>query len=130
MQMVGDRKRGFANAFEKPHPWQNFLREPIRGRKVFHDIVHGNPEALEKEDFFLDTRMLFFYSSQAKIDGNPVTIQTHNPWGLELSAMGIQSLLTEKRADLIKEWRNVIIASYPKDSQSFLKGQRVSSQTL
>ena len=37
--------------------------------------------------------------------------------------MGIQSLLTEKKADLIKEWRNVIIASYPKDSQSFLKGK-------
>lgn len=35
--------------------------------------------------------------------------------------MGIQSLLAEKKAELMKEWRNGIIASYPKDSQSFLK---------
>ncbi len=35
--------------------------------------------------------------------------------------MGIQSLLAEKRSDLVKEWRNIIIASYPKGSQSFLK---------
>lgn len=37
--------------------------------------------------------------------------------------MDIQSLLANRKADLIKEWRNVIIASYPKDSQSFLKGK-------
>ncbi len=35
--------------------------------------------------------------------------------------MGIQSLLAEQKADILNEWRNVIIASYPKDSQSFLK---------
>ncbi len=41
--------------------------------------VAVNPEALEKEDFFLDTRMVFFYRFQAKITSDPVTIQTTNP---------------------------------------------------
>ena len=67
--------------------------------------------------------MVFFYRFQAKIDSDPATIQIYNPWGIEISAMGIQSLLTEKKADLVKEWRNAIMASYPKDSQSFLKGK-------
>ena len=38
--------------------------------------------------------------------------------------MGIQSLLADKKADIVKEWRNVIIASYPKDSQGFLKKEK------
>lgn len=38
--------------------------------------------------------------------------------------MGIQSLLAEKKADIVKEWRNCIIASYPADGQGFLKKEK------
>jgi hypothetical protein len=38
--------------------------------------------------------------------------------------MGIQNLLAEKKADIVKEWRNCIIASYPEESQGFLKKEK------
>jgi len=38
--------------------------------------------------------------------------------------MDIDNLLSDKRSHIIKKWRNAIITSYPKDSQSFLKREK------
>ena len=38
--------------------------------------------------------------------------------------MSINNLLSDKRSKIIKKWRHAIIASYPEDSQSFLKREK------
>ncbi|MEJ2586157.1 MAG: RsbRD N-terminal domain-containing protein [Deltaproteobacteria bacterium] len=38
--------------------------------------------------------------------------------------MSLNDLLSEKRSKIIKRWRDAIILSYPKDSQSFLKREK------
>jgi len=38
--------------------------------------------------------------------------------------MSLTNLLSDKRSVVIKKWRNVIIASYPTDSQRFLKKEK------
>jgi len=40
--------------------------------------------------------------------------------------MSLNNLLSEKRSSIIKRWQDAILASYPKDSQGFLK--RTKSQ--
>ncbi|MBW1780119.1 MAG: RsbRD N-terminal domain-containing protein [Deltaproteobacteria bacterium] len=38
--------------------------------------------------------------------------------------MDIDNLLSDKRSHIIKKWRNAIITSYPKDSQTFLRREK------
>ncbi len=38
--------------------------------------------------------------------------------------MTLENLLSEKRSQILKRWRNAVISSYPKDSQSFLKREK------
>jgi len=38
--------------------------------------------------------------------------------------MNLEKLLAEKRSKIIKKWRGVIITSYPKDGQTFLRREK------
>jgi hypothetical protein len=38
--------------------------------------------------------------------------------------MSLETLLTDKRSAIISEWRNLIIGSYPTDTQRFLKKEK------
>ena len=38
--------------------------------------------------------------------------------------MGLEKLLTDKRSAIISKWRNLIIGSYPTDTQRFLKKEK------
>jgi hypothetical protein len=38
--------------------------------------------------------------------------------------MTLEDLISEKRSKIIKRWRDAIISSYPKDSQSFLRREK------